>query len=211
VRSGQGNGTDGSEAGAGVVMRLLRPAFAFSAACLICTAASACSIEPDARSPQELRAESKAVAVDRQCRAINAGVHDNLSLGPVTNLGDGRVQQVLGGNDQSNVLVADCNTREVTILQGKETIIGEDSCGPISSYADLAGENAMMSLSLGANLHELVDLATAQGVTEINPQEYFFMFATGWESRTHKVGRKDRFDLLCGCKLYYPDSAGATK
>jgi hypothetical protein len=175
----------------------------------IANAANACSFAPDERTVLEIMSDSKPVAVDRQCRTINAGVSDYLSLGPATDLGNGRVQQVLGGRDQSHVLVADCNTRELTILRGTETITGEDSCGPTRFYADLAGENAMMSLALGANLHELVDLAAEQGVTEINPLDYFFMFNRDWESEQHAVGRKDRFDLLCGCKRLYPDSAGA--
>jgi hypothetical protein len=191
-------------------MRLATLLTTFVAVSVMADAACACSPAFDERSLSEIRSLSKPVAVDPQCRTINAGVYDALSLGPAINLGNGRIQQVLGGSDQSRVLLADCNTRELTILQGTETVIGEDSCGPTSIYADLAGEDAMMSLDGGANLHELVDMAAARGVTEINPREYFFMFSKAWESELHAVGRKDRFDLLCGCKLYYPESAGAS-
>ena len=66
-----------------------------------------------------------------------------------------------------------------------------------------------MSLSVGADLHELVDLAAKQGITEIDPNEHFFRFTADWKDET--VTRKDRFDLLCGCKRLYPDSPGAKK
>jgi hypothetical protein len=172
----------------------------------------ACEPALDERTLSEIRSLSKPVAVDRLCRTINAGVYDNLSLGPVTDLGNGRIQQVLGEVGQSSVLVADCNTSEATILLGAVTATDDsNTCGPFYTYADLVGENAMMSLAVGANLHELVDLAVARGATEINPLEYFFMFSKAWESELYPVPRKDRFDLLCGCQLYYPRSAGANE
>ncbi len=190
-------------------MRLDALATVFAAASVLADAALACEPVYDERSLFEIRSLSKPVAVDPKCRAINAGVYDALSLGPATDLGRGRVQQVLGGQDQSRVLLADCNTRELTILQGAVTRTTETSCGPISEYADLAGENAMMPLDREANLHDLVDVAAKRGVTEINPLEYFFKFTKPWETEQYAVSRKDRFDLLCGCKLYYPGSPGA--
>jgi hypothetical protein len=183
---------------------------ASAAVSVFANSVSACEPALDERTLSEIRSLSKPVAVDRLCRTINAGVYDNLSLGPVTDLGNGRIQQVLDGSDQSTVLVADCNTSEATILLGAVTTTDDgNSCGPTYTFADLAGENAMMSLAAGADLHELVDLALAQGATEINPLEYFFMFSKAWESDLHPVPRKDRFNLLCGCQLYYPQSAGA--
>jgi hypothetical protein len=192
-------------------MRLKTLSFAFFAVWPMTNAASACSFAPDERSPSEIRANSNAVAVDRQCRTINAGVYDHLSLGPATNLGHGRVQQVLDGSDQSRVLLADCNTREVTMLEGPVTHVQEgDFCDPPNvTHADLSGENAIMSLAVGTNLHELVDLATANGAVEQNPNEIFFTFWIEAGSKRRNVSAKDRFDLLCGCKIFYPESAGA--
>jgi hypothetical protein len=155
-------------------------------------------------------AQSKPVAVYRQCRTINAGIYDEISLGPATDLGNGRVQQVLEDTEQSEVLLADCNTREVTILRGAEAEFIETSCGRLYSYGPVIGDNAPMSLSVGADLHELVDLAAKKGITEIDPNEYFFSFSSS-KGPGQAVGRKDRFDLLCGCKRIYPDSPGAQK
>jgi hypothetical protein len=172
-------------------------------------AVSACTFVWEGVTKSQMVAQSKPVAVDRQCRTINAGIYDEISLGPATDLGDGRVQQVLEDTEQSRVLLADCNTREVTILQGAATEAGESSCGFHYTYAPITGDGAPMSLSVGADLHELVDLAAKKGITEIDPNEHFFRFTADWKEET--VTRKDRFDLLCGCKRLYPDSPGAQK
>lgn len=176
---------------------------------VIASAASACDPMMDERTPSQIRFQSKRVAVDSQCRTINVGVHDLISLGPAMDLGNGLIQQDLGGPDQSRVFIADCNIREVTILQGKLARTDATSCGPMDFYADLAGANAMMNFQGRANYKDLVDTALAKGVTEISPSEYFFKFSKIWEDELYPVGRKDQFDLLCGCKLFYPDSAGA--
>jgi hypothetical protein len=170
-------------------------------------AASACTFVWEYSTTSQLRAEGKRVAVDRQCRTINAGIYDELALGPATDLGDGRVQQVLEDTDQSRVLLADCNTREVTILRGAKAEFIDTSCGRLYSYSPVTGDDAPISLSVGADLHKLVDLAAAKGITEVDPNDYFFRFSAR-EGRV-AVGRKDRFDLLCGCKRLYPDSPGA--
>jgi len=188
----------------------------FVAATVIANAASACDPVIDSRSPSEIRSHSKRVAVDQQCRTINAGVFDGLSLGPAIDLGNGVIQQDFGAvqrwddlEENARILLADCNIREATILQGKVTSTQESSCGPIDTYADLAGPKALMKFDTGASYHELIDIALSKGVTEISPSEYFFTFAKPWETERYPVSRKDRFDLLCGCKLFYPDSAGA--
>ncbi len=173
-------------------------------------AASACTFVWEYYTTSEALAQSKRVAVDRQCRTINVGVYDDWSLGPATDLGNGRVQQVLEDTDQSQVLLADCNTREVTILQGAKAEFIETSCGRLYSYGPVTGDNAPISLSVGADLHDLVDLAAAKGITEIDPVDSFFRFTSN-EGSGQAVGRKDRFDLLCGCKRFYPDSPGAQK
>jgi hypothetical protein len=191
-------------------MRLSTLTAAIVALYALTNSASACSFVWEGYTNSQLLAESKPVAVDRQCRTINAGIYDNTSLGQVTDLGNGRVQQVLEDTEQSRVLLADCNTREVTILQGAKTDSIETSCGTLYSYGPVTGDDAPISLSVGANLHELVDLAAAKGVTEIDPNEYFFSFSSS-KGPGQAVGRKDRFDLLCGCKRIYPDSPGAQK
>ena len=188
-------------------MRLFTLTAAIVALYAMTSAARACTWTWEGVTKSQMVAQSKPVAVDRQCRTINAGIYDNLSLGPATDLGGGRVQQVLEDADLSRVLLADCNTREVTILEGAATEAGDSSCGPFYTYAPITGGDAPMSLSVGANLHELVELAATKGMTEIDPHEHFFRVIADWEDET--VTRKDRFDLLCGCKRLYPNSPGA--
>lgn len=190
-------------------MRLSTFLFCVTAASVSANAANACEPVLDPRSPSEIRLSSKRVAVDSQCRTINAGVKDWKSLGPARDLGNGVIQQVLGNEDQSRVLLADCNIREATILRGKVTSTTETSCGLEFTFAALDGQNAMMRFDSGASYQELIDLALAKGAAEISPSEYFFKFSKDWETKLYPVSRKDRFDLLCGCKLFYPDSAGA--
>lgn len=168
----------------------------------------ACIFFDDERSPFEIRGASAPVQSDRQCRTINIGVYDNDSLGPVRTTGNGRIYQAIT-EQQSLVLLGDCNTREVTILRGPGTLIGETSCGPDFSFAPIVGDDAVFDLAQGDDLHELVDLAKSQGMREIDPVKRFFEFAVNYgDQEQHEVGGRDRFDLLCGCKTFYPNSAG---
>ena len=173
-------------------------------------AAFACSYDFTKTPPAEIRKQSKRVAVDRQCRTINVGVWDNYSLGGATDLGNGRVQQVVN-DDKSMVVLADCNTREATMLRGTATQIGETSCGPIYEYASVTGPKAIVALNQGETLNDLVEIVDVAGVTELNPVEQFFTFTDFPHSNRYDVSRKDKFNLLCGCDVYYPNSPGASK
>ena len=188
-------------------MRTSRVFAAFVVLAVMASAANACVLVSDTKTGWQIKIGSKPVVVEQQCRTTNVGVYDGWSLGPASDLGNGRIQQVIEESNLSTVLLSDCNTREATILRGVGTVGEETSCGPSVLYAPVTGEQAPMSLSVGSNLRELVELAAAHGITEDNPNDFFFTFETRMGDKP--VGRKDRFDLLCGCKLFYPDSAGA--
>lgn len=192
-------------------MRLRQIALSCLALAASTQVGQACIIVPDERTPDQIRADSAPVATDKFCRVINGGVHDTLTLGPAEALGNGRFQQVLGG-DQTRVYVGDCNTREATLLLGATLETFNTSCGISSTYTDLAGPNAMMSLAEGENLHELVAIAEAKGARELNPLTVFFEFTYPWQAKpSYPVGDKDRFDLMCGCKRFYPDTPGGAQ
>lgn len=140
---------------------------------------------------------------------INGGVYDHLTLERAENLGNGRISQSIGENN-SLVLLGDCNTREVTILRGAITSVEEGPCDNFYSYAPVVGPNASIDLAQGADLHVLVAMAVSQGAAELNPSEYFFEFDIFFGRQGLSVGRRDRFNLLCGCALYYPNSPGAS-
>ncbi|MEM7241857.1 MAG: hypothetical protein AAF429_06700 [Pseudomonadota bacterium] len=172
--------------------------------------AQACLIAYTEQSAQELRWKSKRVVVDAQCSLTNGGVLDNIELDSAVSLGEGRFYQTVGIDRKSKVLVGDCNTREVTVLLAPHTLGDDTSCGPELEFKDLVGERSVLSLTAGEDLHELVALAKAKGARELNPINEFFQFKINYgDEERHKVGRKDRFDLLCGCKIFYPESKGA--
>jgi hypothetical protein len=71
---------------------------------------------------------------------------------------------------------------------------------------DVAGPNAPLSLKLGRDLHELEDVFAAAGASVINP--IFYLNKDEWGDF---VPARDRIDLTCGCKIFYPDSRGGKK
>ena len=195
-------------------MSLLRNIFPLMLCVIGAQDAAACTYLTNSWTPDEVRAKGKAVAVDRQCRTINIGAYDGASLGPAQNLGEGRIAQVINEHNHY-VMLADCMTKEATILRGKATIVGDTSCGPILDFDDLTGPDATVDLSAGDDLHELVRLAKANGATEQNPINQFLKFRIPFSDRDfddiYDVASKDHFDLLCGCNIYYPNSPGASK
>ena len=161
-----------------------------------------------------LRAASKPVEVSNECHTTNIGVYDQLSLGRAQDLGDGRIFQTVGDSG-TRVFLADCNTREATVLRGPIVSEYETSCGPSFDFESLTGATATIDLTSGEDLHELVEVAEAAGAFELSPLEMFFKFDIFLSSRgfddEYDVGRKDRFNLLCGCGRLYPNSAGASQ
>ncbi|MEL6586631.1 MAG: hypothetical protein AAFY65_10445 [Pseudomonadota bacterium] len=167
--------------------------------------ALACSPLPaDTRSQAEILRSSTPVRVTAQCAFTHGGVRDDKYGGIAEDLGGGRVSQILfDGN--STVLVADCTRREAAVLTAPPDPTEDpiSTCGP-SRYLPLTGPNAILDLSAGGDLRALMARATAVGVREGNP--ITILNTTPWGTQ---VPRKDRIDLLCGCKLHYPSSPGA--
>ena len=187
------------------------------------SSADACELTVSDDSPFGLRVRSEPVTVDNQCRTNNIGVGDHLSLGQAQDLGNGRISQSISdrrfsqvaGHSDTRVFLADCNTREATILLGPVANEHDFGCGPTYDFEPLIGPAAAIDLTTGDDLHQLTEVAEAAGARELNPLEIFFKFNISVSSRgfddVYDVGRKDRFNLLCGCDRFYPNSAGASQ
>ena len=175
---------------------------------LLASQTFACSIvlnDPTAEQINQYRSDSEPVEVHPDCSFENGQIGDSLSAGGAEDLGNGRVLQRVN-RQESRVLVVDCNSREATLLEGPGIVVGSDSCGPTVIPDDLVGERAIMSLTVGDTLQELVQLAEQRGVIELDPIEYFNIDQYG-----EPVWPKEHINLLCGCLLYYPDSPGASQ
>ncbi len=187
-----------------------------SAGTLVATSSVACSIIPMTTAEkwqfnQDSRAASKPVQVGHLCEFTNAGLHDGISAGPAKRLGNNRFFQVMGTFDGkvSDILVGDCNTREVIRLVSRvdpSTETAGTSCGPeFSGVLPILKPEGDFTLKEGKSVADLVILARASSNVRVD-EALETILLDGLEKR---LPRKDRFDLLCGCKLYYPDTPGA--
>ena len=189
----------------------MRLAPVFIALTMVPEIALACSYIEDERSIFQIKMESRPVQQLDNCAFDNAGVYDQWSGREAENIGHGRIAQRLWGS--RSALIVDCNTREATILEGPSVQMlgpnGEalsDSCGPTYFTYDIIGPEAVVSLAAGANLTEMIATAVAAGSRESDPVERYLMDPWG-----EPVWRKDYLDLTCGCRIFYPDSPGASQ
>ena len=165
--------------------------------------ANACTIFPDERSPRDIRNQSKPIVVTPMCAVADGGVYDEITLSAAEDLHEGRIVQRIYGSPQ-HLLLVDCSRREATILRGPIVEKDDSGCGDNYTYADLIGPEAIMPMTEGDDLTSLVRLAQARGAEELNPTEFFNTDPWG-----NPVPSKDRYNLLCGCMVLYPGSAGA--
>ena len=149
-----------------------------------------------------MRMSSKPVKVSEKCGFKNAGVYDDIEAADAVDLGQGRILQDTG--DGTSVLVIDCMASEAIEVIGKATKIGETSCGPDFVFGQVKSPKGPMTLLEGKHLTELAALARQRGLRA--DEELDYLFNDPWGK---PLWRKERVDLLCGCKLYYPESAGA--
>jgi hypothetical protein len=113
------------------------------------------------------------------------------------NQGNGRISQKITGMP---LILVDCNEMEAVLVFGR-TIPGseENSCGPYFELDPYLSPEGQLDLSAGASMDAF--LATAESL-EITVREDFDLGDV--------VGSgKDQIDLLCGCRVFYPESAGA--
>ncbi len=177
----------------------------------------ACSIvEPSnaekRKENRQARASSEPVVIGQRCEMSNVGIRDRVKTGAAMALGGSRFYQVIdhGEGQVIDVIVGDCASREVIRVFSFE----EWSIEKLDSACNLVGRepvsllepNGPFSLTEGSTIAELKTHLSAYSdqVTIDENLEPLLLDDLG-----KKVPKKDRFDPLCGCKLYYPDSPGA--
>jgi hypothetical protein len=153
------------------------------------TAANACSYsEPTLLD----RIANKRVKQLADCSFVNGGLYDYESGEAAYDLENGRVAQMLSGD---RALLADCKTGDTALVLGK--MVGETTCGPYFDLSPYIYPKGKLKLNFGASLDEFIERARADG----------------YEVDRGPLGqdgaKRDHFDELCGCKVFYPESAAA--
>lgn len=175
---------------------------------------AACSLEEATPSVKmKYRRDSKPVETAADCSFRNGGIFDTISGGPAKRLGNGRFYQHLTVSQvpgvSPDILVVDCDRREAIRLFARfvrNARYQKDTCG--AEYGDqypILAPQGPLTLLEGATLDDLAAIAEASGTVESDTE--LFVLTTAYP--LSQLPRKDRIDLLCGCKLYYPDSSGA--
>ena len=183
---------------------MLRQATVLLLAVFIPSASLACSL--GSLPPWiEAVAGNQRIKTQPDCSFDGAG-HSIAAVGngePSLDNGNGIISQVLSfGKHHCSVdeyvLVADCSTGKALLILGLPDPMG-DGYGTIHSAGLLLKAAGPFSVKKGNSLEALAAEARRLGTT-VNADVEGFVTS---------LRRKDRFDPLCGCKLSYPDSAGA--
>ena len=147
---------------------------------------------------------------DKPLRLLTDGSFENASadlvvLGyPVRDRGNSRIAQKLeyrgwcGPSEQ--LLVVDCSTADLVVLLGKP--------GPNSFNLGLGLSTTIDQIQKPIGPIEITSESTIPNLIKIAQQndiEYY----TDYVARQKQDKRKNRHDAYYGCRLFYPDSAGA--
>jgi hypothetical protein len=144
------------------------------------------------------------IAVGADCSFTEAGSTYELPISgrAAVDLGDGRIGQRLessGYCTQSEfLLVVDCNRREMISITGVE--YGNDLTGGFS-VDQLYAPRGAIRLSRRPSVGQLVSIAERAG----------YEYRLGLPEFIDDLGRRNRPDPFCGCRLFYPDSPGASE
>jgi hypothetical protein len=146
--------------------------------------------------PRDLRVEALP-----DCSFQNARETDDLSGNPVVDIGGGRVGQKLVENricgTGEQLMFVDCARAEVIVLDGAYT----DSTGGVSNSSIAPIQQPLGPIGLRPST-TVADLAAVAAAEDIGYTLNIF-------AELDREKPRNRFDPFCGCKLFYPDSAGA--
>jgi hypothetical protein len=124
-----------------------------------------------------------------------------LSGAAVIDIGGGKTGQKLSTNlycgTAENLMFVDCERAEVIVLEGAYT----DSSGGVSNTSIAPIQQPQGPIGLRAST-TVADLAAVAAGADIGYTLNIF-------AELAREKPRNRFDPFCGCKLFYPDSAGA--
>jgi hypothetical protein len=135
---------------------------------------------------------NKRVKQKADCSFVNGGIFDEESAQAAFDLGDGRVAQPFSAD---RMLIAECATGNTAMVLGK--VIGETTCGSSYQLSPFLYPEGNLRLDGGSSLDDFIEKARANG---------FDVFRGPFGQSQIK---RDQFDELCGCKLFYPEIAAA--
>lgn len=118
--------------------------------------------------------------------------------------GKGLVSQVVrfgeGCAIHEYLIVTDCNSGQALLIKGPKYPYGGGS-SVIDSAEVLLKPHGPLNLERERSLEAIAAKARSAGALATSDASTFIA----------SLRKKDRFDPLCGCKLFYPDSEGAKK
>jgi hypothetical protein len=133
------------------------------------------------------------------------GFHDMAHGNPVRDRGDGRIAQKIvfsnyGCNASEALLFVDCNGPEAILIFG---VLPPDKVGPagtsLTSIAAIQAPEGPISINAASTVKDLARTARRAGI------EYLLSPAPLFAG----TPRRDRYDILSGCRSFYPDLPGS--
>ncbi|MGL4236976.1 hypothetical protein [Tabrizicola sp.] len=136
------------------------------------------------------------------CSFRNGGTDDKASAAGAIDIGGSIVGQKYSYLDacsqREELLVVDCTRVEAILINGLEVEPAVPS-GYASSIAPLQKPKGPIGLTPKTTIAELARVSEAND----------FTYTLNVLGLAQKESRRNRYDPFCGCKLFYPDGAGA--
>ena len=146
-----------------------------------------------------LTAPDPRIEIRSDCSFVDNGPGGNIEGFPVRDRGNMRIGQRIATayfcGRYEELLFVDCSAKELVVLQGKP------------NPTDLGAYNIVDQIQKPKGPIEITGSSTVSGL--INTAEGSGIgYYTDLVARLNRDKRKNRFDPYCGCKLFYPGSAG---
>lgn len=145
--------------------------------------------------------ENQSVKHAKDCSFTGGGRHDFLDGEPAFDLGNNRIYQVISDwGETETAIVTDCNTREQIQVYGFLVEPTGSMCDSEQKIKRYLVPDGPIDLRFGEDIPALSKQIEQLGY-DFNSSIIFLNWG--------KQKQRDYPDFYCGCKLYYPDLAGA--